>query len=197
MKRNTDQGNPTEGWRLEPTTGLRAVAIDGEGWWRGILTLARDPDPAGPMFEIRHIEEMNRQPFDERPQPTELVEWFAWNNELIAHTRPITGAFPFDWALAEVNTKQKVAEILALSGQPVDAPPKMLLPMMRDASGKPTASGKRPDAFYQRLATYVAYCTEHGIAFGPRLAEDNNVTTTTVHGWVREARRRGLMEVGR
>ena len=57
--------------------------------------------------------------------------------------------------------------------------------------------GKKPDTFYEQLAAYVEFCEEHGIAFGPRIAADNDVAVGTVHSWVREARRRGLMTEGR
>jgi hypothetical protein len=81
-----------------------------------------------------------------------------------------------------VNTKQNVALILSLKDQPVDQPPKMALPHR--------GYGKKLDTFYERLATYVDYCQAHGIAFGPRLADDNGVAVGTVDSWVREARRR-------
>jgi hypothetical protein len=170
------------------------VAFDGDGWARGTIFLAHDPDPAGSWFQIRKIEQYNRQPHDPGDEPTDPTEWVAWNNELLAHERPIVEPFPVEWALSQVNAKQMIGLLTALSTQPLEGPPRMLLPMMRDSTGKPLPSGKRPDAFYRRLAEYVTYCQEHGIAFGPRLAEDNQVTVAAVHGWVREARARGIME---
>jgi hypothetical protein len=54
-------------------------------------------------------------------------------------------------------------------------------------------SRDRPDAFYSHVAALVRICKTHRIAYGPRLAADNNVSEGTVRSWVHEARRRGLL----
>lgn len=54
----------------------------------------------------------------------------------------------------------------------------------------------RPDAFYKRVAALVQYRKEHGIAFGPRIAKDNDVSENTVRYWIHEARKRGFLDGG-
>lgn len=56
---------------------------------------------------------------------------------------------------------------------------------------------RKPDSFYQDVA--VAYVELSGRSKQPAadLAEANGVPVTTVHRWVKEARRRGLMAPGR
>jgi hypothetical protein len=59
------------------------------------------------------------------------------------------------------------------------------------------ASRKKPDTFYQEVAT--AYMTLASMDRRPAtvLAEQNNVPITTVHRWVKEARARGFLAPGR
>lgn len=68
------------------------------------------------------------------------------------------------------------------SVQPMRLPPVML------------ENRERPDAFYTRVAAYVRICKSNRIAYGPRLAADNNVSEGTVRSWVHEARTRGLLD---
>ena len=68
-----------------------------------------------------------------------------------------------------------------------------LVAMRLPALPPPGPRGRPPDSFYERVAAFVRLCDEHGIADGPRLAVDNEVPTTTVYRWVREARRRGVL----
>jgi hypothetical protein len=68
------------------------------------------------------------------------------------------------------------------SVQPMRLPPAML------------ENRERPDAFYTRVAAYVRICKANRIAYGPRLATDNNVSEGTVRSWVHEARSRGLLD---
>lgn len=60
----------------------------------------------------------------------------------------------------------------------------------------PTGYG-RPDSFYALVANRFAYLTTTSARPANELAEANGVPVTTVHGWVKEARRRGFMPAGR
>jgi hypothetical protein len=57
------------------------------------------------------------------------------------------------------------------------------------------AKGKRPDEFYRRVAQVFSAAPGPGPA--KRIAKANGVEASTVHRWVKEARRRGLMPKGR
>lgn len=52
------------------------------------------------------------------------------------------------------------------------------------------------DDFYRQVATAYSALTRLGRAPGPTLAEANHVPVTTVHRWVKEARRRGFLPPG-
>jgi len=52
---------------------------------------------------------------------------------------------------------------------------------------------KRPDSFYQQVAERFLWLTEKGRKPAVELAEANGVPVTTVHRWVKEARRRGIL----
>jgi hypothetical protein len=54
----------------------------------------------------------------------------------------------------------------------------------------------RPDSFYQQVADRFAYLATVSARPATDLAEANEVEVTTVHGWVKEARRRGLLPAG-
>jgi hypothetical protein len=54
----------------------------------------------------------------------------------------------------------------------------------------------KPDDFYQQVADVFAYLTTVSPRPANELADANGVRVTTVHGWVKEARRRGLLASG-
>jgi hypothetical protein len=54
----------------------------------------------------------------------------------------------------------------------------------------------KPDDFYRQVATVFAYLTTVSPRPANDLADANGVRVTTVHGWVKEARRRGLLASG-
>ena len=151
--------NGLSGWRLEPATGLRAVAVDENGWAPGDARTPIRPRPDGPGCS-RSCEPSRKPPRD------------APRRRALRCEQPLTEDFPIiGWALQAVNDKKMVAPVIvALSGQSIDGPPKMRLPMMRDGSALQAVTGRQAssDGFYQRLVPdYVAYCKERGIAFGP------------------------------
>jgi hypothetical protein len=54
----------------------------------------------------------------------------------------------------------------------------------------------RPDDFYRQVADLFTYLATISSRPATDLAEANGVPTTTVHGWVKEARRRGILPAG-
>lgn len=54
----------------------------------------------------------------------------------------------------------------------------------------------RPDSFYEQVVERFTYLATVSQRPATDLAEANGVPTTTVHGWVKEARRRGLLPAG-
>lgn len=55
---------------------------------------------------------------------------------------------------------------------------------------------KRPDSFYQQVAERYLWLTSQGKGPADELAAANDVPASTVHRWVREARRRGILVPG-
>ena len=60
-----------------------------------------------------------------------------------------------------------------------------------------TRTGKRPDEFYRAVAEAYSWLAGRGRRPAPELAAINGVPATTIHRWVKEARRRGLLGPGR
>ncbi len=54
----------------------------------------------------------------------------------------------------------------------------------------------KPDSFYERVADIFSYLAGMSDRPATVLAEANGVPVSTVHGWVKEARRRGLLVGG-
>jgi hypothetical protein len=55
---------------------------------------------------------------------------------------------------------------------------------------------RKPDSFYEEVAGKFAYLATRSTRPANELADANDVPVTTVHGWVKEARRRGLLPSG-
>ncbi len=55
---------------------------------------------------------------------------------------------------------------------------------------------RKPDSFYEQVADRFGYLSTVSERPAAELAAANDVPPTTVHGWVREARRRGLLPSG-
>ncbi len=60
----------------------------------------------------------------------------------------------------------------------------------------PPGNTKKPDSFFEQVAERFAYLSTVSARPATDLAEANGVNVTTVHGWVKEARRRGLLAPG-
>lgn len=54
-----------------------------------------------------------------------------------------------------------------------------------------------PDSFYERLAEVYGTLAAEGRRPAAAIAEANGVPVTQVHGWIKEARRRGVLSPGR
>jgi hypothetical protein len=50
---------------------------------------------------------------------------------------------------------------------------------------------------YERVAMLYTRCVAGGVRPAPAIAEANDVPVSTVHGWIQEARRRGVMAPAR
>lgn len=73
------------------------------------------------------------------------------------------------------------------SGKPLKRPPlKLEVPQGRS----------RPDSFYKSVAAAFSYMSVVSQRPAQDLADENGVPVTTVHGWVKEARRRGFLASG-
>jgi hypothetical protein len=98
------------------------------------------------------------------------------------------------------NDEPSLAELRSRSVQPreqwqhqPDRPPRA---ERRPRLGRPT--GDDPDGFYGLVAeAYREYATTTGRAAAAAIAAEAGVPVTTVHRWVREARRRGHLPPGK
>jgi hypothetical protein len=61
---------------------------------------------------------------------------------------------------------------------------------------KVPAGRPKPDEFYRQVADRFGYLATVSQRPAQNLAEANQVDSTTVHGWVKEARRRGFLPAG-
>lgn len=59
------------------------------------------------------------------------------------------------------------------------------------------AGRTKPDAFYEKVAEIYSLASAYERSPARLIADANNVPVTTVHGWVKEARRRKLLAPGR
>ena len=61
----------------------------------------------------------------------------------------------------------------------------------------PAGPGRHPDDFYRRVAALYMYLAQHGDRPAADIAEANGIANvSTVHRWIKEARRRGFLNPG-
>jgi hypothetical protein len=60
----------------------------------------------------------------------------------------------------------------------------------------PAGPGRKPDAFYRKVATAYQWLAQRGRGPAAEIAKINGVPVTTVHRWLKEARARGLLAPG-
>jgi hypothetical protein len=65
----------------------------------------------------------------------------------------------------------------------------------REPLTRPT--GRDTDEFYRRVAAAYTETIRRTRSVAPELAAEANVPVRTVHGWIREARRRGFLPPGK
>lgn len=62
---------------------------------------------------------------------------------------------------------------------------------------KPPAERRYPDRFYDRVAAAYQRAIDERVAPAQTIADASDVPVTTVHRWIREARRRGFLHPAR
>lgn len=167
MKRTKDPG--TE-WTLEVYSGLRVLARGPGGQ---VLRAHLQPDWRAPSLHLRIISYEHLGDDD-----TECLA-------LLTDFDPP----PLAWIESEMNRPENAMEIIGSIREAGWSNPYT----MKVPKPPPGFKGPYPESFYGHVAAFVRICHENGIAVGPRLAEDNDVPTTTVYRWIREAKRRGLL----
>lgn len=81
------------------------------------------------------------------------------------------------------------------SGSPAPMPPSA--PTKRQLRLSIPAGGRYPDEFYARVAMLYRALVANGVRPAPALADANEVPTSTVHRWIKEARARGALAPAR
>ncbi len=171
----------------------------GDGGWCAYF----DPDLPGPVYVRFAVED------DGRLSVAEFFLPSAW--------QPITATalrlVPFSVieATANAGARASIVGRMGTAWVDVEAQLRTLGPGQRGPGAKryriaagPPGRGERlqlgvpdsrpyPDAFYARVTDAYRYLVDNRQAPAPALAEANNVPVTTVHRWVREARKRGIM----
>ncbi|MEX2556342.1 MAG: hypothetical protein WEB06_11990 [Actinomycetota bacterium] len=71
------------------------------------------------------------------------------------------------------------------------------VPTKRELRLPSTPGHRKPDDFYVTVGGLYRRLVANGVRPAPALAEANRVPETTVHRWIREARRRGFLAPGR
>lgn len=121
-----------------------------------------------------------------RAIPTGTLELFANSPDIAVELRRLADEAP---AVERDTTRWLSAVLPARITQPVETPP-------RHPSARvqvPTHTQKRPDHFYRELAQTFTEVARWSSAPAQEIATASGVPVTTVHRWVKEARRRGLL----
>lgn len=109
-------------------------------------------------------------------------------NRRLSHQpdRPTTGEYPF----LNLDEKTQVPHVLSTWAR---------RPAQSERSRGPSlklripTDRKRPDSFYRQVAERFQWLAERGSQPAKELAAANDVPVTTVHRWIKEARRRGIL----
>lgn len=125
---------------------------------------------------------------------------------------PITGtmlrAIPLTDLEYQLNAPLRARALAALRGEPADeteGPAEMHAAVVAEGGYqrraavrvRPPKKAPYPDAFYKRVAAAYNRLVADGQQPAPIIAEANGVPISSVHGWVKEARRRGALPTGR
>jgi hypothetical protein len=98
-------------------------------------------------------------------------------------------------AMFAAHGDETAAALLEGAPKAEEAPARTRAPVMRF---RMIPAGRKPDRFYESVATAYEYLVTEKGSRRPalELAERNDVPVTTVHRWITEARRRGLLGPG-
>lgn len=110
--------------------------------------------------------------------------------------------------LERADDGRQVVTGLCLEGAAITASMLRSLPLARiEAEANAPATGERepltrpdgsdPDGFYREVARAYGSAVTETPGPAPLLAKEAGVPVTTVHRWIREARRRGFLSRGR
>ncbi len=147
------------------------------------------------------------KPDDERPH-YEVGELY-----LVASGNPITGrdlrAIPLGRVEASVNqvaNRERMKRLARTRGGQLgltfDFDLDAMVARQPRSSRRPRMTLKvpeghrKPDSFYEQVAYRYGWLQGEGLRPAAELAEANGVPVTTVHRWIKEARRRGIMAPG-
>jgi hypothetical protein len=167
---------------FEPLYGLKALVIDPDrDRWHATAHLEGGPDGRLVVRSVELQSHADRLDVEQwRAFPLARVESEANQPDMYQllwehrHMKP-----PTDDPRLEINARAMAA--------------KRRLPM-RSLHEWTELPGKKPDAFYKQVAARYRYYVAHGMAPAKEIAEDSDLPVTTVHRWIREARRRKLLE---
>ena len=128
-----------------------------------------------------------------------VSRWEAWINS--SSFRPIAletlegggtfgpDAFEALWEASDSRHRALLTLMLETTGRPA--------PKRRDLKLSIPNSRRKPTAFYERVAEVYSAAAAASNRPAALVAEANQIPAETVHQWVREARRRGLLAAGR
>ncbi len=183
-----------------------SLVFSGDNGWAAFFA---DDEPQ-PLAYLRFLPE---RPDDEQPY-YEVAALY-----MIALTGPITGrelrTLPLGRMLATVNHTSNAGRMRLLTqdrtggmGVDIEGDLDELRRLHEDSrrrnfrSRRPRMTlhvpegHRKPDSFYEQVAYRYGWLKAEGLRPAQELADANGVPVTTVHRWVKEARRRGLMAPG-
>jgi hypothetical protein len=112
--------------------------------------------------------------------------------------RPIDSTLLRQLPITELEAHANYRPLEVENPTPDPHPPAgpLLIPHARGSILLNVPPGAKPDRFYQRLAALYSSLALRSNRPAVLLAERNGVPVTTVHRWVKEARRRGFLPPG-
>jgi hypothetical protein len=96
----------------------------------------------------------------------------------------------------EADANYRPGEVSEPTPDPHPPAGPLLMPHRRGSTLLKIPPGAKPDWFYERLAAVYRSLAQRSNRPAVLLAERNGVPVTTVHRWVKEARRRGFLPPG-
>mgnify|MGYP000947187112 CR=1 FL=1 len=156
--------------RTSRRTGERAITA--------VVVDGKDAPHVVRELPMGRIEFLLRQ-LPDLPHEAEVVNTRGNRTSTVVCRDPLAEAILDTWNL----TPQDADEVYATSDE------------TREPLKRPT--GQEPDEFYRRVAEAYTEVIRQTRAVAPVLAEEADVPVRTVHGWIRESRRRGFLPPGK